>query len=58
MLLALESEELMTFGTPPTRVEILRSIPGIDIDVAFSRAVMADWRGTPVRVLSRAAWMP
>ena len=48
----------MTFGTPPTRVEILRSIPGIDIDVAFSRAVMADWRGTPVRVLSRAAWMP
>ena len=43
----------MTFGTPPARVDILRSIPGIDNDVAFSRAVVADWRGTPVRVLSR-----
>jgi len=53
LLLALGPEEFMAFGTPPTRVDIHRSIPGIDIGAAFSRAVVADWRGTPVRVLSR-----
>jgi hypothetical protein len=33
------SDEVVWFGIPPVRVDLLRSLPGIDFDAAFARRV-------------------
>lgn len=47
-------DEFLFFGTPPARVDILRTIPGVSFDEAFKRRVDVDWTGTIVHVISKA----
>jgi predicted nucleotidyltransferase len=52
-LATLGDEEFLILGTPPARVDLLRTIPGVDFRVAMSRAKRVDWDGVTVNILSR-----
>ena len=49
----LGDDEFMFFGTPPARVDLLRTIPGVDFADAWGRRVDVDWNGVPVHVIGR-----
>jgi predicted nucleotidyltransferase len=54
VLRALETlgpEEILYMGKPPVRVDILRSIPGVDFEQAYAGRVATDWDGAPVMVM-------
>ena len=44
-------EEFLFFGTPPARVDLLRQVPGVDFDEAWTRRLDAMWNGRTVHVL-------
>jgi predicted nucleotidyltransferase len=46
------ASEVVYMGQPPMRVDLLRTIDGVDIGGVFSRAVEAQIAGSPVRVIS------
>jgi predicted nucleotidyltransferase len=46
-------DEFLFLGTPPARVDLLRTIPGVDFRGAMSRATRVDWDGVMANVLSR-----
>ncbi len=50
---ALRGDEFLFFGTPPARIDLLRSIPGVDFEGAFGRRVDVDWSGTIVHVIGK-----
>jgi hypothetical protein len=51
---ALRAGEFLFFGVPPARIDLLRSIPGIDdFRAAFERRVDVDWNGLPVHVIAK-----
>jgi hypothetical protein len=52
-LATLGEDEFLFLGTPPARVDLLRTIPGVEFRAALARATRADWDGVPVWVLSR-----
>jgi hypothetical protein len=52
-LAALGPEEFLFLGSPPARVDLLRTIPGVDFRAAMSRALCVDWDGTPASIISR-----
>lgn len=47
-------------GLPPMRVDLMREIPGVRFDVAWSRRVVTDWNGVLVdaALLERALSPP
>ena len=45
------SEDILWFGVPPNRVDILRRIDGVDFDAAYSRRTQADWEGAAVSII-------
>jgi hypothetical protein len=49
----LGSEEFLFFGVPPARVDLLRSIPGVDFADAFTRRVDITWGDLLVHVISK-----
>jgi hypothetical protein len=49
----LADDEFMFFGTPPARIDLLRTIPGVDFGAAWERRVDVDWDGVPVHVIGR-----
>ncbi|MBX3247222.1 MAG: hypothetical protein KF901_08580 [Myxococcales bacterium] len=51
---SLGPDEFLFFGTPPTRVDLLRAIPGVDFAEAFGRRVDVAWAGTVVHVIGKA----
>ena len=51
---ALGPDEFLFFGSPPARVDLLLSIPGVDFDVAFARRLDVAWGGAVVHVIGRA----
>lgn len=50
---ALADDEFMFFGTPPARVDLLRTIPGVEFLAAWHRRVDVDWEGVTVHVIGR-----
>jgi predicted nucleotidyltransferase len=52
-LATLDEDEFLFLGTPPARVDFLRTIPGVDFPAAMSRAVRVNWDGVPASILSR-----
>jgi hypothetical protein len=50
---SLGSDEFLFFGIPPARVDLLRTIPGVSFDEAFSRRLEVEWDGVRVHVLSK-----
>ncbi len=53
LLRGLRIDEFLFIGVPPARVDILRTIPGVDFASAFSRRVIADWDGLAAFVIGR-----
>ena len=50
---SLGQDEFLFFGTPPARVDILRSIPGASFEDAFHRRHQVQWSDVPVSIISR-----
>jgi hypothetical protein len=51
---ALGPSEFLFFGVPPARIDLLRSIPGIDdFGAAFARRVDVDWNGLTVHIIAK-----
>lgn len=50
---SLGPDEFLFFGTPPARVDLLRSIPGVSFGEAFARRLDVDWAGTIVHVIGK-----
>jgi hypothetical protein len=46
-------EEFLFLGTPPTRVDVLRAIPGVDFAPAYARRLRVDWDGVMADVIGR-----
>jgi hypothetical protein len=49
----LGADEFLFFGVPPARVDLLRSIPGVEFEEAFSRRVDVQWGDTVVHVIAK-----
>lgn len=50
---ALGPDEFLFFGTPPARVDLLRSIPGVSFEEAFARRLDVEWAGKVVHVIAK-----
>jgi hypothetical protein len=50
--LFLQSDQIVRFGVPPFRIELLTSIAGVDFDACWGRAVMLQIDGLTVPVIS------
>jgi hypothetical protein len=46
------ADEFVFFGVPPARVDLLRSIPGVDFAQAWTRRTTVVWQGVDVHVIS------
>lgn len=46
-------DEFLFLGVPPSRVDVLRAIPGVDFDAAFAERLSIEWDGVPVNVIGR-----
>ncbi|MEZ4297372.1 MAG: hypothetical protein R3B70_20575 [Polyangiaceae bacterium] len=44
-------DEIVFFGRPPARVDLIRDLAGVDFEAANARRVDTSWDGVPVRVL-------
>jgi len=44
-------DEIVYFGRPPFRVDLLRDLPGADFAEAFARREIGEWEGVPVVVI-------
>jgi predicted nucleotidyltransferase len=47
------AEDIVWFGIPPTRVDILRRIDGVEFEPAYSRRIEARWDDVPVSIIAR-----
>ena len=45
-------EEFLFFGTPPARIDVLRSIPGVTFEEAWPRRVRANWGTLAVNLIA------
>lgn len=45
-------DEFVFMGAPPLRVDLLRTIPGVEFSDAFARRVDTEWHGVRVSILS------
>jgi hypothetical protein len=50
----LRKDEFLFFGSSPTRIDLLRAIPGVEFAAAWERRESTVWDGVPVHVLSFA----
>lgn len=44
-------EEFVFFGVPPARIDLLRAVPGVDFDRAWSNRQTIEWQGIKVHVI-------
>ena len=49
----MSDQEFFFFGTPPARIDILRSIPGAVFEPAWRRRVRVAWGALTVNVIDR-----
>ena len=50
---ALEPDEFLFLGSPPARVDLLTSIPGVEFDEAYARRAEVELAGITVSVISK-----
>ena len=48
---AMTPEEFVFFGVPPARVDLMRAIPGVDFERAWSKRETVEWQGVLVHVI-------
>lgn len=46
-------DEIVYIGSPPVRVDILQTIPGVSFEAAYSARCAGEWEGVEVSVISR-----
>jgi hypothetical protein len=46
-------DEFLFLGVPPARVDVLRTIPGVDFEAAFADRLSIEWDGVAVNVIGR-----
>jgi hypothetical protein len=44
--------DIVYFGQPPLRIDLLRKIDGVDTEEAFARAVAGQWHDLAIRVIA------
>lgn len=49
----LAPDEFLFFGVPPARIDLLRSIPGVDFQEAFAQRLDVVWGDIVVHVISK-----
>lgn len=52
-LLTARPDEIVWTGSPPARIDVLQSIPGVEFEGAFGRRLETTWAGMNVPVLGR-----
>jgi hypothetical protein len=52
-----EPDVLVKLGRPPSRIDLLSSIPGVRFDTAWRNRVRATYAGVPVCIISRTDLM-
>jgi hypothetical protein len=52
-LRGLRPDEFLFLGAPPARVDVLRTIPGVDFEAAYARRLRVDWDGVVADVIGR-----
>ncbi len=50
---SLGPDEFLFFGAPPARVDLLRSVPGVDFAEAYAARAQTTWDGVPVSIIGR-----
>jgi hypothetical protein len=51
---SMKPTEIVYFGKPPLRVDLIRSLAGLDFDTAFDQRVEATWDDVPVNIIGKA----
>ena len=46
-------DEIVWLGRAPTRIDLLRSLPGVEFEAAWSRRITMDLQGVPVPVIGK-----
>jgi len=49
----LQDGEILYLGVPPARIDIFRTLPGVDFDAAFAHRVKTSWDGVAVSIIDR-----
>ena len=49
---SLQPSEIVYFGQPPLRIDLLQTLDGVVTDEVFARAVSGHWQDVPIRVIS------
>ncbi len=52
-LRTLRPDEFLFLGAPPARIDVLRTIPGVEFDAAYARRLPVAWDGVVVDVIGR-----
>lgn len=52
-LVSSRDDEIIWFGVPPARVDLLKRVPGVAFGVAYARRVEATWEDVGVAVIGR-----
>jgi hypothetical protein len=45
------ADEIVYFGRPPVRVDLFKSLPGVEFGACYGRCVFGEWEGVPVTVI-------
>jgi hypothetical protein len=48
---SMQDSEVVYFGQPPLRIDLLRTIDGVDVPSVFARAVAGQWGDLSIRVI-------
>jgi hypothetical protein len=52
-LRTLGADEFLFLGVPPARVDVLRTIPGVEFEAAYARKLRVEWDGLVADVIGR-----
>lgn len=50
---AAAEDEILWFGIPPTRIDLLFAVPGISFAEVYARRQQAEWDGVPVSMIAK-----
>ena len=52
--MAASEDEILWFGAPPTRIDLLFTVPGVTFVDAYARRQSVEWDGVLVSVIGKA----
>ena len=50
---SLKAGEILYLGVPPARVDIFRTLPGVEFEMSYSRRTQTAWDGVGVSIMGR-----